>query len=94
MKVKIKLNIFLRFFSKGVLEQEFSTERYINIPDEVRELYMRMGRPSPLFRAKGLEDKLNTPAKIYFKREDSSPTGSHKLNSAIPQAYYAKKRWN
>lgn len=55
---------------------------------------MRMGRPSPLFRAKGLEDKLNTPAKIYFKREDSSPTGSHKLNSAIPQAYYAKKRWN
>ena len=80
-----------KIFSKGVLEQEFSTERYINIPNEVRELYMRMGRPSPLFRAKGLEDKLNTPAKIYFKREDSSPTGSHKLNSAIPQAYYAKK---
>lgn len=80
-----------KIFSKGVLEQEFSTERYINIPNEVRELYMRMGRPNPLFRAKGLEDKLNTPAKIYFKREDSSPTGSHKLNSAIPQAYYAKK---
>ncbi|MEA4956609.1 Tryptophan synthase beta chain [bioreactor metagenome] len=80
-----------KIFSKGVLEQEFSTERYIKIPNEVRELYMRMGRPSPLFRAKGLEDKLNTPAKIYFKREDSSPTGSHKLNSAIPQAYYAKK---
>ncbi|RBQ22894.1 Tryptophan synthase beta chain 2 [Candidatus Methanobinarius endosymbioticus] len=52
---------------------------------------MRMGRPSPLFRAKTLEEKLNTPAKIYYKREDSSPTGSHKLNSAIPQAYYAKK---
>jgi len=80
-----------KIFSKGVLEQEFSTERYIKIPNEVRELYMRMGRPSPLFRAKGLEDSLNTPAKIYFKREDSSPTGSHKLNSAIPQAYYAKK---
>ncbi|OQD58562.1 TrpB-like protein [Methanobrevibacter arboriphilus JCM 13429 = DSM 1125] len=88
---KNQIEYLPKIFSKGVLEQEFSTERYINIPDEVRELYMRMGRPSPLFRAKGLEDKLNTPAKIYFKREDSSPTGSHKLNSAIPQAYYAKK---
>jgi len=80
-----------KIFSKGVLEQEFSTERYITIPKEVRDLYMRMGRPSPLFRAKSLEENLNTPAKIYYKREDSSPTGSHKLNSAIPQAYYAKK---
>lgn len=80
-----------KIFSKGVLEQEFSTERYISIPKEVRDLYMRMGRPSPLYRAKSLEEKLNTPAKIYYKREDSSPTGSHKLNSAIPQAYYAKK---
>lgn len=88
---KNQIEYLPKIFSKGVLEQEFSTERYINIPNEVRELYMRMGRPSPLFRAKGLEDKLNTPAKIYFKREDSSPTGSHKLNSAIPQAYYAKK---
>ncbi len=80
-----------KIFSKGVLEQEFSNERYISIPKEVRELYKRVGRPSPLFRAKGLEEKLNTPAKIYYKREDTSPTGSHKLNSAIPQAYYAKK---
>lgn len=80
-----------KIFSKGVLEQEFSTERYISIPKEVRDLYMRMGKPSPLYRAKSLEEKLNTPAKIYYKREDSSPTGSHKLNSAIPQAYYAKK---
>jgi len=80
-----------KIFSRGVLEQEFSTERYIDIPKEVRDLYMRMGRPSPLFRAKSLEEKLNTPAKIYYKREDTSPTGSHKLNSAIPQAYYAKK---
>ena len=52
---------------------------------------MQMGRPTPLFRAKRLEEKLNTPAKIYYKREDTSPTGSHKLNSAIPQAYFAKK---
>lgn len=78
-------------FTKAALEQEFSTERYIKIPNEVRELYMQMGRPSPLFRAIRLEEKLNTPAKIYYKREDTSPTGSHKLNSAIPQAYFAKK---
>ncbi|MDR2966654.1 MAG: TrpB-like pyridoxal phosphate-dependent enzyme [Methanobacteriaceae archaeon] len=79
-----------KVFSKGVLEQEFSQDRYITIPKPVRDLYQRMGRPSPLFRAKGLEEKLNTPAKIYYKREDLSPTGSHKLNSAIAQAYYAK----
>ena len=78
-------------FTKAGLEQEFSIERYIKIPKEVRKLYMRMGRPSPLFRATKLEEYLNTPAKIYYKREDTSPTGSHKLNSAIPQAYFAKK---
>lgn len=78
-------------FTKEALKQEFATDRYIKIPEEVRELYMQMGRPSPLFRAKRLEEKLNTPAKIYYKREDTSPTGSHKLNSAIPQAYFAKK---
>ena len=78
-------------FTKAALEQEFATDRYITIPKEVRELYMEMGRPSPLVRANKLEEYLNTPAKIYFKREDSSPTGSHKLNSAIPQAYFAKK---
>lgn len=78
-------------FTKAALEQEFATDRYISIPNEVRELYMEMGRPSPLVRANKLEEYLNTPAKIYFKREDSSPTGSHKLNSAIPQAYFAKK---
>lgn len=78
-------------FTKAALDQEFATERYIKIPQNVRELYMQMGRPTPLFRAKRLEEKLNTPAKIYYKREDTSPTGSHKLNSAIPQAYFAKK---
>lgn len=78
-------------FTKAALEQEFASERYIKIPKEVRDLYMEMGRPSPLVRANKLEEYLNTPAKIYFKREDSSPTGSHKLNSAIPQAYFAKK---
>ena len=78
-------------FTKSALEQEFATDRYIKIPNEVRELYMEMGRPTPLVRANRLEEYLNTPAKIYFKREDTSPTGSHKLNSAIPQAYFAKK---
>ena len=78
-------------FTKAGLEQEFATDKYIKIPKEVRKLYMQMGRPTPLFRATKLEEYLNTPAKIYYKREDTSPTGSHKLNSAIPQAYYAKK---
>ena len=78
-------------FTKTALKQEFAAERYVSIPDDVRELYMQIGRPSPLFRATRLEKFLNTPAKIYYKREDTSPTGSHKLNSAIPQAYFAKK---
>ena len=78
-------------FTKAGLEQEFAQDQYIKIPNEVRKLYMQMGRPSPLFRATKLEEYLNTPAKIYYKREDTSPTGSHKLNSAIPQAYFAKK---
>ena len=78
-------------FTKAGLEQEFSQDRFVKIPKEVRKLYMQMGRPTPLFRATKLEEYLNTPAHIYYKREDTSPTGSHKLNSAIPQAYFAKK---
>lgn len=88
---KDQISSLKKAFTKAGLEQEFSKERYIKIPDEVRQLYMQMGRPSPLFRATRLEEYLNTPAKIYYKREDTSPTGSHKLNSAIPQAYFAKK---
>ncbi len=80
-----------KIFSKGVLEQEMSSERWIEIPKEVRNVYKKIGRPSPLFRAKELENHLETPAKIYYKREDLSPTGSHKLNTAIAQAYYAKQ---
>ena len=74
------------------LNQEFSTDRYIAIPKEVREIYQQIGRPTPLYRATKLEEKLNTPAKIYYKREDTSPTGSHKLNSALAQAYYAREQ--
>lgn len=76
-------------FAKELVKQEFSRERYIEIPDEVRDLY-KIYRPSPLVRASGLEKALDTPAKIYFKNESVSPVGSHKLNSAIPQAYYNK----
>ncbi len=76
-------------FAKGLVEQEFSQEQFIDIPDEVRDLY-RIYRPTPLVRASGLEKALDTPAKIYFKNESVSPVGSHKLNSAIPQAYYNK----
>lgn len=78
-------------FAKELIEQEISQERWIEIPDEVRDLY-RIYRPTPLVRASGLEKALGTPAKIYFKNESVSPVGSHKLNSAIPQAYYNKKQ--
>ena len=76
-------------FAKELVKQEFSTERFIEIPEEVRQLY-RIYRPTPLVRASGLEKALDTPAKIYFKNESVSPVGSHKLNSAIPQAYFNK----
>ena len=68
-----------------------STERFIDIPDEVRDLY-RIWRPTPLVRAYGLEQALDTPAKIYFKNESVSPAGSHKPNTAVPQAYYNAKQ--
>ena len=76
-------------FAKGLIEQEFSKERWIEIPEEVRTLY-QIYRPSPLVRASGLEKALDTPARIYFKNESVSPVGSHKLNTALPQAYYNK----
>ncbi len=77
-------------FPMGLLEQEMSTERYITIPDEVREIY-RIWRPTPLIRATGLEKALDTPAKIFFKYEGVSPAGSHKSNTAVAQAYYNKQ---
>jgi tryptophan synthase beta chain len=76
-------------FPPGVLEQEMSAQRWIPIPDEIREIY-RLWRPSPLYRALPLERMLETPAKIYFKYEGISPAGSHKSNSAVAQAYYNK----
>jgi len=76
-------------FAKELVNQEFTKERYVEIPEEVWQLY-KIYRPTPLVRASGLEKALDTPAKIYFKNESVSPVGSHKLNSAIPQAYYNK----
>lgn len=76
-------------FAKELIQQEISQERWIEIPEEVRELY-KIWRPTPLVRATGLEKALDTPAHIYFKNEGVSPIGSHKLNSALPQAYYNK----
>lgn len=76
-------------FPKGLIQQEMSQERWIEIPDEVREIY-KIWRPSPLVRATGLERALKTPARIYFKDESVSPPGSHKPNTAVPQAYYNK----
>lgn len=78
-------------FAKELVQQEISQEKWIEIPDEVRELY-KIWRPTPLVRATGLEKALDTPAHIYFKNEGVSPIGSHKLNSALPQAYYNKKQ--
>lgn len=74
-------------FPRGLIEQEMSTERFIEIPDEVRRVYHSY-RPSPLYRALELERALDTPAKIYYKYEGGSPSGSHKPNTAIPQAFY------
>nr|WP_236263886.1 TrpB-like pyridoxal phosphate-dependent enzyme [Dysgonomonas sp. Marseille-P4677] len=78
-------------FAKELINQELTEERWIEIPDEVRELY-KIWRPTPVVRATGLEKALDTPAHIYFKNEGVSPIGSHKLNSALPQAYYNKKQ--
>jgi tryptophan synthase beta chain len=81
-----------RIFAKELVRQEASAERYIPIPEEVREAYMRIiPRPTPLKRARRLEEHLKTPAKIYYKCEYISPPGSHKPNTAIPQAYYNMK---
>lgn len=74
-------------FPMGLIEQEVSTERWIEIPEQVRDIYTQW-RPSPLFRAHGLEKALDTPAHIYYKYEGVSPAGSHKPNTAVPQAYY------
>ena len=76
-------------FPMNLIEQEVSSERWIDIPEKVLELYT-LWRPSPLYRARRLEEYLDTPARIYYKNEGVSPPGSHKPNTAVPQAYYNK----
>jgi len=77
-------------FPMDLIMQEISTERYIDIPEEVREIY-KLYRPTPLLRARRLEKALDTPAHIYYKFEGASPVGSHKLNTAVAQAFYNKQ---
>ncbi|RME92416.1 MAG: TrpB-like pyridoxal phosphate-dependent enzyme [Verrucomicrobia bacterium] len=77
-------------FPMALIQQEVTTEREVEIPEPVREIY-KQWRPTPLFRARRLEKALDTPAKIYYKYEGVSPAGSHKPNTAIPQAFYNKE---
>ena len=77
-------------FPQALIEQEVSTEKWIGIPEEVRDIY-RLWRTTPLYRAHGLERALDTPAKIYYKYEGTSPSGSHKPNTAVAQAYYNRQ---
>lgn len=80
-----------RLFAKELIRQEVSNERFVKIPEEVREALLELGRPTPLLRALRLERALNTPAKIFYKYEGVLPTGSHKVNTAVAQAYYNAK---
>src|SRR5512136_2675107 len=89
-KQPIGPDLLAPIFPMGLIMQEASQERWIEIPDEVRDIY-RLYRPSPVFRARALEEALDTPARIYYKSEHVSPVGSHKLNTAIMQAYMNKK---
>jgi len=77
-------------FASELIKQEFSTERFIEIPEELQQM-LHMWRPTPLYRAHRLEKALDTPARIFYKYEGVSPAGSHKLNTAIVQAYYARQ---
>jgi len=81
-----------RIFAKELIRQEISSEQNITIPETVRDAYIQIGRPTPLVRARRLERFLRTPAKIFYKAEYLSPTGSHKPNTALAQAYYNSKQ--
>jgi tryptophan synthase beta chain len=89
-KEPVKPEMLEQLFGKELIKQEVSTERWINIPEEVREVF-RIWRPTPMYRAVHLEQALKTPAKIYYKYEGVSPPGSHKPNTSVVQAYYLMK---
>jgi tryptophan synthase beta chain len=84
-----RIDLLKQILPREVLKQQFTIDRFVKIPDEVKEKYKVLGRPTPLYRAKALEEFLNTPARIYFKFEGALPTGSHKVNTAVPQVFYA-----
>ncbi|MGC8661605.1 MAG: TrpB-like pyridoxal phosphate-dependent enzyme [Nitrososphaeria archaeon] len=84
------IEVLKSVFPARVLEHEFSTERNIKMPDDVRELYFQVGRPTPIIRAKRFENYFNAPIEIYMKMEGYTFAGSHKINSALAQAYYSK----
>jgi tryptophan synthase beta chain len=87
-----RLEFLAKTMTRECLKQEMATERWIPIPEEIRELYIQAGRPRPLHRARRLEKHLGLKkVRLYYKREDLSPTGSHKVNTALAQAYYAAK---
>ena len=86
----VKPEVLMGIFAKELIRQEMSSDRWIPIPEEVREIYS-LWRPTPLYRAYRLEKMLKTPAKIYYKFESISPPGSHKPNTAVAQAYYNVK---
>jgi len=86
-----RLEFLSKVMVKKCLQQESSDQRWVPIPDELRELYIQAGRPRPLRRARRLENFLKTPAHLYWKREDLSPTGSHKVNTALAQLFYASE---
>ena len=88
-KQPVSLEMMTAIFPENLVRQEMSAERWIEIPREVRDIYA-LWRPTPLLRAVRLEKALNTPAHIYYKYEGVSPVGSHKPNTAVPQAYYNK----
>ncbi|MEM2119167.1 MAG: TrpB-like pyridoxal phosphate-dependent enzyme [Candidatus Bathyarchaeia archaeon] len=87
-----RMEFLMKTMTHECLKQEMSTDPWIPIPEEVRELYIQAGRPRPLYRATKLEKHLGLKkVRLYYKREDLSPTGSHKVNTALAQAYYAAK---
>ncbi len=90
-KEPVTKEMMTAIFAEELMNQEMSTERYIEIPDQVQDIY-KIWRSTPLVRAYGLERMLDTPAKIFFKNESVSPAGSHKPNTAVPQAYYNYKQ--
>ncbi len=88
---KSSIQLLNQILPKAILKQEFTFQKYTKIPDEVQEIYAQIGRPTPLFRAKGLEKALDYRGKILLKYEGATITGSHKINTAIPQAFYTRE---